>query len=223
MKLVSWLLDLLFPPRCMICHKLIEPNEKPVCGECLSHLPEFDGAAPKVRFADKVCIGFYYENTFREAFLRFKFHGREEYAEQYGRWLALRIRDKLPEEFDVISYVPVSRRRKAQRGYDQTERICRVVSQELQISMHTLLIKHRHTKPQSGIRQREQRAANASGAYRATNNEFIAGKRILLLDDIITTGATLSECCRVLTTAGAKRVCVAALATPREGEERETL
>lgn len=223
MKLFTWILDLFFPPRCMICHKLIDAEDMPVCSDCLAHLPEFDGAAPKVRFAEKVCVSFYYEDTFRDSFLRYKFGGREEYAEQYGKWMSIKIRDKLPLDFDVLSFVPVSRKRKAKRGYDQAELLCRQISMELQIPMQPLLFKHRHTKPQSGIRQREARAANASGAYRAVDPASIAGKRILLIDDIITTGATVSECCRVLTTAGAKSVSVAALATPRDCEERETI
>ena len=78
-----------------------------------------------------------------------------------------------------------------------------------------LLYKHRHNKPQSGIIGDAQRRANVLGAYRAINEESLQGKRIILLDDIITTGATAAECARMLLTAGAKEIHCGAMAVAR--------
>ena len=121
-----------------------------------------------------------------------------------------------PEGFDVLTWVPVSRLRKFRRGYDQVELIAKAVGRELGMTPVPLLTKIRHNRPQSGIHGSAQRRANVLGVYRETNREAIAGKKILLLDDILTTGATAGEASRVLLTAGAKEVHCAAVAAARK-------
>lgn len=219
-KLLTFLADIFFPPRCIICHKLMDSSRDPVCSYCLEHLPEYDGAEPRIRFSEQCIVSFYYEQTFRESFLRYKFADRREYAAQYGKWMCVAIRDKLKIKPDVITFVPVSKKRRRERGYDQAELLAKTVSEILQVPCVPLLEKQRHTKPQSGLRNKAERAANASNAYRICDPSAVDAKQILLIDDIITTGATMSECCRMLLLAGAKSVCCAALATPRESEER---
>lgn len=115
--------------------------------------------------------------------------------------------------FDLITWVPVSRLRKLRRGYDQVELLAKYVGAELGMKPVRLLVKIRHNRAQSGIAGQAKRRANVLGAYRMVNPEQVRGKRILLLDDVITTGATAGECARVLLTAGAKEVhcgCIAA-------------
>lgn len=112
MKLLDRLLDLLYPPRCLICHEFLEPGAGTVCAECIDTLPEFDGADPHVRFADRCVATFFYEEKLRDSFLRYKFGGRDWYAKQYGKWMAVTIRDKLTGKYDIMTWVPVSRQRK---------------------------------------------------------------------------------------------------------------
>ena len=92
------------------------------------------------------------------------------------------------------------------------ELLCHAVGAELGITPVKALRKIRNTPPQSGIRDVSRRRANVLGAYRSICSETLRGKRILLLDDVITTGATASECARVLLTAGAKEVFCASIA-----------
>lgn len=80
MKLLDRLLDLLYPPRCLICHEFLEPGAGTVCGRCMDTLPEFDGADPHVRFAERCAATFFYEEKLRDSFLRYKFGGRDWYA-----------------------------------------------------------------------------------------------------------------------------------------------
>ena len=214
----DWLLDLLYPPRCMICHKLLMPGEKEICPACDDTLPEYDGADRKVRFCKRCVVTFQYNDTFRESFLRYKFSGLRQYAGRYGKWMAVTIRDKLSGEFDLITYVPVSRKRRKERGYDQSELLCRAVARELAIEPARTLEKRMDTPPQSTLHEYAARMANVAGAFAPVDPERFVGRRVLLIDDIVTTGATLSECCRVLLTAGAKSVVCAALAT-RCGQE----
>ena len=215
-KLFEWLLDLLYPPRCMLCHRLIEEKNAPVCPRCMDALPEHDGAERHVPGAAHCVVTFFYEGTLREGFLRYKFEGRQWYAAQFGAWLAVTIRDKLAGKFDLITWVPVSRKRCRTRGYDQAELLCRAAARELGMEPLLMLAKQTDNRAQSSLTGAEQRFENAKGVYCAVQPERFAGKRVLLIDDIVTTGATMSECARVLRKAGAAEVVCAALATPRE-------
>ena len=110
----------------------------------------------------------------------------------------------------------MSFRRKLRRGYDQVELLARAVGRELGMTPVPLLRKIRHNRPQSGISGMAERRANVLGVYRENGREQIVGKRILLLDDILTTGATAGEAARALLTAGAKEVHCAVVAAARE-------
>ena len=116
------------------------------------------------------------------------------------------------ENFDVLTWVPVSRLRRMKRGFDQVELLAKEVALQLGVQALPCLKKIRHTPPQSTLPTAAQRRANVLGAYVATNPECIREKRVLLLDDIITTGATVSECAQTLLLAGAKEVRCAAIA-----------
>ena len=215
-KLLEALLDLLYPPRCMICQRFIEPKEKPVCRACLDRLPEYEGADPQVKYAQRCVATFFYEKDLREAFLRFKFQNRDHYADQFGKWMCVTIRDKLEGRYDCITWAPVSRRRRRSRGYDQSELLCREIAKRLGLEPVRLLRKTRNPPAQSTMADPAGRRANVSGAYEPERAARLDGRRVLLIDDIVTTGATLAECSRVLRTAGASDVVYAAFAAPRK-------
>ena len=130
MSILSWLLDLLYPPKCVVCGKLLTVKA-PVCPHCLDVLPDFDGAAPSVRFTSGGAVSFFYEGKLRESFLRFKFGGSAYYAQTYGAWMAHTICDKLAGTYDVLTWAPVSRARKRKRGYDQAALLCRALGARL--------------------------------------------------------------------------------------------
>ena len=218
-RALNWVLDLLYPPRCMVCDRLIVRAQAPVCQACLDTLPEYDGADVPVEFAERCVATFFYRDALRESILRFKFGGRDFYADMFGRWMAVTVRDKLQGQFDCITWAPVSRKRLRERGYDQAELLCRALAKELGLRPVRLLEKVRHTRRQSGIHDEAIRRANASGAYQVCDQAKVLGQRVLLVDDIVTTGATLAECCRVLRTAGAQTVVCAALAAAKREDE----
>ena len=109
-------------------------------------------------------------------------------------------------------WIPISRQRKRKRGYDQVELIGISVAQALGMELVPTLRKVRNTKPQSAMGSAAHRRANILGAYEVIDPAIVRGKRILLLDDIITTGATASESARTLLTAGAREIRLATLA-----------
>ena len=207
----SWILHLLFPPRCTLCRGFLRSNETDFCHRCRLDAPEFIKSKRNIPFVAQWTAIWYYKDDVRGSIHRFKFRNARRYADPYGRMLASRIlRDRL-DDVDLISWVPVSRLRKFFRGYDQGQLLAIALGNELHRAPVQVLYKKRHTKPQSSIFGAPQRRANILGAYRICCPEQIQGKRILLLDDVITTGATCSECARMLMTAGAKEVLCAAV------------
>lgn len=203
---------LLFPPRCVLCHKFLQKEEHDLCRHCRENAPNCEKANFPFSFLAGWTAVWYYKDTVRESLLRYKFAGRRSYAPAYGRALAMKLQTAGLTDFDVLTWIPVSSLRRLRRGYDQVALLVDAVGKELGITPCKTLRKFRNTPPQSGIKNIYRRRANVLGAYKPVNPENIRGKRILLLDDIITTGATASECARVLLTAGAKEVYCAAIA-----------
>ncbi len=217
MKLLNWLLEAVFPSKCILCGKKLKKGEEDLCDTCCTDAPWYPGKGSALQFLDSFAPVWYYERNVRSSILRYKFQNRRSYAAGYGRLLAAKLQEEYPEGFDCITWVPISRLRKFRRGYDQVELLANAVGEVLGVKPRPLLKKIRHNPPQSGIRGFAQRRANVLGAYRVAEGEPISG-RILLLDDVITTGATAGECARILLTAGAAEVHCAALAKTRKHE-----
>ena len=216
MRLYYWILQLLYPPRCVLCRKVLEKEETDLCRHCRQDAPEFPNSKRKIQFLDSFAAVWYYEGSVRGSLLRFKFHGARSYASSYGRLLAMKLREEYPDGFDVLTWVPVSFLRKFRRGYDQVELLARAVGRELDMEPVSTLQKIRHNRQQSRIHDAAKRRANVLGAYRVKDPERVRGKRVLLLDDILTTGATVGEAARMLLTEGAKEVHCAAVAAARK-------
>ncbi len=213
MKLYDWLKDVLFPAKCVLCGNLLKQEETDLCRSCRIDSPQCAGIHKNFSFLDSWTAVWYYKGYIRTSILRYKFYGARHYAPVYGRMLAMRILQEHTKPFDVVTWVPVSKLRRMLRGYDQAELLAEAVGQELDMIPVRILQKVRHNRPQSGISGQAKRRANVLGAYRITDLQELQGKRVLLLDDVITTGATAGECARVLLTAGAKEVhcgCIAA-------------
>jgi ComF family protein len=206
------MLRLLFPPKCVLCRRILSGNESDLCHPCRKDAPAFSRAKSNIPFIAHWTALWYYKDDVRKSIQRFKFGNRRNYAAVYSRLLALRLLAFYPEPFDVLTWVPVSALRKLKRGYDQSALLAKATGQELGVDATPVLRKIRHTPPQSLLRDASQRRANVLGAYAVSKKADLSGKRILLLDDVITTGATASECAKMLLSAGAKEVCFAAVA-----------
>ncbi len=212
------ILELLFPPKCILCRRVLEKHETDLCHRCRTDSPISPANRVKISFVESWAAVWYYEGAVRSSILRFKFGGKQNYAPAYGRFLAMKLQQEYPDGFDLITWVPTGSRRIRKRGYDQAKLLAEAAGSELGMMPVQLLKKIRNTPPQSRIHGDAKRRANVLGAYKATDNIPFSGKRILLLDDIITTGATVSECARILLTAGAKEVHCGALAYARRAK-----
>jgi ComF family protein len=211
---IRGLLDLFFPPKCVFCRGFLKSGERYICAWCKETIPYTEGktVSQKGEFFSECVSPLFYSGVVRESILRFKFKSMSNYAACYGKLLAECISDRLNGRYDIITWVPLSDKRQKARGYDQAMLLAMATALELGDVAVEVLVKPRDIPAQSGIDAAEQRRANVMGAFEVHDSELVREKRILIIDDIITTGSTLSECARVLKSAGATDVVCAALA-----------
>ena len=210
------ILDLLFPPRCVFCRGFLQKSGS-LCS-CADTLPYCQGeAAIQQGEYYSLCVSpFTYEGNVRDSHHRYKFQGASFYSRTYAPYLATCIATHCWNRYDLISWVPLSRKRLRERGYDQARLLAEDTARELGGRAVPTLRKVKNTAAQSGLGGPEERRANISEAYAVLDGALIAGKRILLVDDVSTTGSTLSECARCLLLAGAEEVICATLARSSE-------
>lgn len=216
MGIFSGFLDLIYPPRCIFCRKFLQSSRSLICPDCMEQLPYTENGGEKTGDFFSACISpLYYEGNVRESLLRFKFKDATGYSKTYAKLLAPCIQENCAGKYDLISWVPLSKERLKERGYDQAMLLALDVALEMNDVAVSTLEKIRDTDKQSTLGDAVKRRANISGAYIVPDRELVEGKRILLIDDIVTTGSTLSECARMLLDSGAKDVICAAVAQTR--------
>lgn len=205
------LLETVYPRKCILCRRILGKEETDLCGTCRTDTPDYRYGDMHVRYCADTTAVWYYMGDVRASILRYKFSNLRSYAGAYGRLVAMRVLRDLPRA-DVVTWVPVSAKRRRERGYDQVELLAQAVGSELELPVVCHLNKFRDNQPNSSLQTPEERSANVLGVYRPVREEELTEKRVLLLDDVVTTGATASECARVLRTAGAKEIYFAAIA-----------
>ena len=213
MSFLTTFLDLLFPPKCVFCARVLDKTDDGWCDKCTESLPFADNQGKQNGEVFDFCVSpLYYTGVVRRSILRYKFKGASHYADVYGKFLAECIRENPELEYDIISWVPLSGKRERKRGYDQAMLLALSTALNLDDVAVETLEKPVDVQAQSELGDRAQRSANISGAFVASDPEIIAGKRVLLIDDVVTTCSTLDECAKILLSAGASGVVCAALA-----------
>lgn len=172
-----------------------------VCGKCLSEKNLFQEGL----------YGFYYENKLRDAIHSFKFSGRKD----VGRYMVGLVEKKIVAfsfRFDCIIPLPVTEKRLKERGFNQSFIIAEEISRMTGKSIyHSILHKTKETRDQYSL-SKDERKKNIKGAFSLTNNSLIQGKKVLLVDDLYTTGQTAREAARILLRGKAESVVFFALA-----------
>ena len=221
MRVGEALLDLLFPPKCPFCQRLLHDPRAPLCPNCQASLPWLTGRAGerRVDFTQGCWSPLAYQAQVREAVQRYKFAPAPAYGRPFGLLMAQCARDQ-GVEAELVTWAPLSNKRRRKRGFDQGELLARTVGECLALPVLPLLEKSRHTVPQSSLPDGAARRANALGAYSLLPGRRIEGGRVLLVDDVVTSGATLSECARLLCQGGAKQVLCLTLAQAGEGGDK---
>lgn len=235
-KIIQWsrralqgLLDLLYPPRCAacglggvvlcsVCRQGIKPLPTPYCRHC-GNVLKVEGVCRSCQYAPLRLSGLRaysgYQQPLRTCIHRFKYGGNARLSQPLGQFLAQAHR-VYGLRSDVIVPVPLHSERQRQRGYNQAHLLAESCSRELQIPLQTLLTRIRNTPAQTRLAADERRQ-NVAGAFRCSAGdgpEAITGRRILLIDDVCTTGATLEACAAPLFAAGARTVWGLVLARP---------
>ena len=213
-KLSRGILDFFFPRRCPFCGAVA--GKELLCNKCLRSLPFTGEHAVREGTFGRCAAPLYYEDRVREAILQFKFKAKLGGLSCFGMLMAECAAEHYSGAFDAITWVPVSKKRLKKRGFDQTRYLTGSMCVDWHVAPIETLRKVTDNPPQSTLETEEQRRANVLGVYEAVNAEQFRGKRLLLVDDILTTGATLSECVRVLKDAGAGEVMCLTLAMSRE-------
>ncbi|MFC1511104.1 ComF family protein [Candidatus Margulisiibacteriota bacterium] len=197
-KLLDSLLNLIFPPRCEVCK---QSSQETLCQECFGQIKFMK---PHLGIH---CISVY-EGPLRTAIHRFKFKKRKRLAEPLGI-LLVQYLSRTPnlsmEEIDVIVPIPLHKKRLRARGFNQAQLLAQVIGRYFDKPTVPALERSKNTKAQFDL-AREERFTNITGAFRVVDTQNIYQKRVLLLDDIYTTGSTIAECSKTLKIAGAKRV-----------------
>ncbi len=217
MNLGTAVLDLIFPPKCPYCRRVLEDPRAPLCPDCQKKLPWLTGRAGerKVDFTDGCFSPLAYRGAVPDAVRRYKFQPVRAYALPFGELMAQCLQDHLPEGADLVTWCPLSKKRLRSRGFDQAQLLARVVGKRRDIPVMGTLAKIRHTVPQSELEEESARRANARGAYVLMPERDLTGKRVVLVDDVVTSGATMSECAGLLGMAGAAKVYGLTLAQAR--------
>lgn len=216
----STVLDFIFPPRCVCCGRVALPGRQ-LCTACDKTVPTafWSGRMTHEETGKTfLCIApDVYDGTMRKAIIRFKFYGQQKSAPFFAeRILGQLRRSNLLTEFDAIACVPLSKERRKARGYNQSQLIAEELSRMTGVPYANVLEKVTDNREQHKL-HRADRQQNVLGVYAIRQDEIVHGKRFLLLDDIMTTGATLQECAGQLIAAGAKQViCAVAARVPLE-------
>ena len=194
------LVDLLFPPLCMSCR--LPVSAQGLCAACITRKPAFDTARTLLAYDDKS----------RGAILALKHADRLDLVPGFARRLGRAGRTSF-SDCDLIVPVPLHRWRLWQRRYNQSAELARWLAANSALAADPfVLMKSRSTPSQGAMASAKARRRNVQRAFRVPDPARVSGKRLLLLDDVLTTGATAEACARALKRAGAVRVHVLALA-----------
>lgn len=206
--------SLLFPAVCPGCRCPVESGPSaPLCAVCLGTLPRCRFPGGKLRHLDGTASPFLYEGVCRELILALKYQGRtslvpflaDKMAEEVVRQLGLSATEAAPSR---ILPVPLHPTRLRERAFNQAELLARALADRMGIPCEgDLLIRCRPTRPQAEL-TREERFRNTRGAFDLRSGAGLKGSRLLLVDDVLTTGATAEACAALLKKAGARSVWV---------------
>jgi competence protein ComFC len=214
-NLGSDILNIILPATCISCGKILSDGRVIVCEPCYSDLEKITPAQIEVfinrvdnREFDNIYIMYEFSKLFQKLMYFFKYEGYQHIA----KYFAMSIFEYINNEYDCVSFVPLHKTKQRERGFNQSEVIADYYCQKSKLPFCNHLLKRtKYTQSQTKL-GRQQRRENIHKAFSVESD--VENKSILLIDDVITTGATLNECAAVLKAANCKKVDIVAIATP---------
>ncbi|GAB3892661.1 ComF family protein [Spirosoma agri] len=220
-------INLLFPTLCLGCNRSLDINEKLLCTHCRINLPEtgqhrqpYDVTLLN-KFGGKVPIEFvasfmYFSKAgiVQKLIHQIKYKGQKEAAKEIAEWYGsqLKAESDLIQDIDVLIGVPLHKSRQQQRGYNQADWIAEGLAEALGVPARTDLLIQKRFKESQTRKNRIERWQNVNTVFAVPNPEEIRGKTVVIVDDVLTTGATIEACAIELLQAGCKSVGVLTLA-----------
>ena len=213
-------IDLIFPPICYICNGYLSQDRKIICVTCWSEIPEFDGKLDqslRTRSFDSLFILFEFEDKIRQLIHLLKYKRHLTLGSYFAFEAKIKFPNLIKHSFSEIIPVPLYKTRRRERGYNQSEAIAVAMAKIFNIPVKSEhLLRIRPTSSQTKM-TREEREKNVKNAFYCPLD--LAGRNILLVDDVITTGSTIEVCVNILKKAGANKVGVFVVAHPLEHTE----
>jgi competence protein ComFC len=225
MDIIARILDLIYPGFCEVCASKLNKEERYICALCLAKIrvnapPFCRKCSRQLAFKKKCCYECkgkksylkqvwswaIYEGTFKECMHAIKYRKKSYILNIFGKFLKeFTDKNSFMDKIDMIVPVPLHESKLSERTFNQAHLIGKILAVQNKKPLKDVLFKAKNTEPQHSLTKYE-RAKNVKDAFAVCGTRAIAGKSILVVDDIFTTGATLNECARVLLNAGAKEV-----------------
>lgn len=222
-RILSDIYNLLFPETCPGCTACLSPNENTLCTACRHQLPVTDYHVTRGNPVEKIFYGrvkvefaaafliFRKKGIVRQLIHHLKYKGRQEIGTFLGKWYGICLRESHLEKVDMVVPVPLHPKKQRKRGYNQVSGFARCIADALQVACRDdILVKTTHTPTQT-FKGRPARW-KAHSSFDTRQNLQLPPCHILLVDDIVTTGATLEHCVRALQKHGNVKVSIATMA-----------
>ena len=222
--MISDFISLLYPRVCELCGNGLTKAEKLICIKCNFLLPRFQNQFEPEKYINNFTGAHlydyfftylkYYKKGISQTLLhKLKYKNRPGIGELVGFWLGNEImKSNLDSKFDIIVPVPLHKSKIKKRGYNQSDTIAKGLSRATQISWSNKILLRKVNNPTQTNKSRIERINNVADIFSIGNKDYLGSKKILLVDDVITTGATMNACAELLLNKGASRISIATIA-----------
>jgi ComF family protein len=228
-KSLSDFIDLLFPIACLGCQKTLETSEMLLCTTCRLALPETDqhyhgGSENTTKFAGKVPVDFLISYLYftkggiaQKLIHQIKYKGKKEAAKELGSWYGNQLKQEssILKDVDFLVGVPLHKSRFSQRGYNQADWLAEGLAESLQIPNRIDILERKAFNESQTRKNRLERWENVKSVFAVINQQEVTGKHIVIVDDVLTTGATIEACAVELHKSGAASIGVITLAVTK--------
>ena len=222
--LFQGILDLVYPPLCLVCEKKLVATEDQLCDACLEGFkllgkPHANFSVPGEVFIHTAWALFDFDPPFQQLIHHLKYSRRRKPILRVLNYFGREILDQLQgQAYDWIVSIPLHPRKRRERGYNQVDGVSEWLAENLHTQLgNQLVVCHKYTQSQTQLNA-EERQENVSEAFGVKHETEIVGKRLLLVDDVLTTGATANALANILIATGASRVDLLTLSTPSKGK-----